>query len=177
MRTWVRACGAACVLAMAAAAGADDTKKGDEDKALTDAGFVKMAASDSMHESKLGEIAQVKAASPDVKAFGKRMVIDHAKAINDLRTAVTSGNMQVPDKMTEKHQKDVEHFQNYKGDNFDRDYIKHMVEDHEKGVKVFTRAAKECKNPALKTYAENTLPTLKEHLELAKKIEETLGKK
>jgi len=65
----------------------------------------------------------------------------------------------------------------YKGPDFDKMYIKHMVEDHEKDVKEFTRAARECKNAKLKEFAEKTLPTIKDHLDMAKKINDRLDRK
>ena len=34
-----------------------------------------------------------------------------------------------------------------------------------------TRASKECKNPKLKEFATKTLPTLQEHLDMARKLE------
>jgi putative membrane protein len=45
------------------------------------------------------------------------------------------------------------------------------VTDHEKAVALVGRAAKEAKNAQIKAFAEKTLPALKEHLEMAKKIQ------
>ena len=57
------------------------------------------------------------------------------------------------------------------GAEFDKAYAKHMVEDHEKAVKLFENASKNIKDPGLKDFATKTLPTIKEHLEMAKKLE------
>jgi putative membrane protein len=43
-----------------------------------------------------------------------------------------------------------------------------MVKDHEKDVKEFEKAAKDAKDPDVKTWATNTLPTLKHHLDMAR---------
>jgi putative membrane protein len=179
MRHWVRLGGAACVLALALSASADDKKSDDtpnKSEKFTDAGFVKKVFSDNMHESKLGEIGQLKGNSPQVKEFARRMVLDRGKAQNDLRAAAREANIPVPDKMTPKDQQDVAKFENYKGDNFDADYMKHVVSDHQKAVKLFTTATKEAKNDAIKNFATNTLPVLKQHLELAKKIQDQVKK-
>ena len=40
----------------------------------------------------------------------------------------------------------------YKGDDFDKDYVKHQVADHEEAVALFTRASKELKNQGLKDF-------------------------
>ncbi len=175
MRNWVRLGGTAVVLAFALSASAQD-KKDEDKKPFSDEEFVKTAASAGLHESKLGEVGQLKGVNPQVKDFSRRMVIDHAAIANALREAAREANVTVPDKMLPKHEKDVEKFTNYKGDNFDADFMKHMVEDHEKAVDLFTQASKECKNAALKTYAERTLPILKAHLEMAKRINDTVKK-
>ena len=65
----------------------------------------------------------------------------------------------------------------YKGADFDKMFVKHMIDDHEKDVKLFTQAGRELKNEKLKDFAEKTLPALKDHLDMAKKIHERLDKK
>jgi len=146
----------------------EDTKPGE--KPFDDNEFVKKAASGGMHEVLLAKIAQTKAKSEPVKSFADRMVTDHTKANENLKKAASSAGIALPEMMSEKDQKHVEHFENYKGTNFDGDYMKHMVTDHEADVALFTRASQEAKNPAIKDFAKTTLPTVQEHLKLAKKI-------
>lgn len=176
MRTWVRTGGAALVLVFAVTASAQE-RKDDEKKPFTDAEFVKMAASINKEEMELGEIGQVKGTDPDVKMYAKMLVVHHAKAMNELREAAKPSGIPVPTEMLPKHKEAVAKFKSYTGSNFDQDFMKHMVEGHEKAVKLFTQASKECKDEQLKGYAEKTLPTLKEHHEKAKKIHERLEKK
>src|SRR5262245_8097359 len=47
----------------------------------------------------------------------------------------------------------------------------HMVMDHEKAVELFTKQAESGQDPDLKQFAEKTLPTLKDHLQQAQKVE------
>jgi len=182
MMKWVRVSGAACVLAFAVAAGANDaTKKGDDTKkedakALTDASFVEMVASGNMMEVKLGEIGQVKGTDPRVKEFAKRMVVDHAAAGNDLRATAKSAGLTVTEKMLDKHQKHVDMFANYKGESFDRDYMKHMVEGHQKTADLLTKGTNEVKDANLKAFATKTLPVVQDHLKMAQDIEKGVKK-
>jgi putative membrane protein len=135
-----------------------------------DTSFVADAASGGMHEVELGKIAAVKAKDPAVKKFAERMVTDHTKANEALKVAAKAANIPVPDRMNAKNQEEVERFKNYPGENFDRDYAKHMVMDHEKDVAAFTRASKEAKNPQIRDFAAAMLPTLQEHLKMAKEL-------
>jgi putative membrane protein len=73
--------------------------------------------------------------------------------------------------MNDHDQKNLEQFKNYKGQNFDQDYVNAQVEDHTQDIALFTRASKEAKDPAIKKFATQTLPTLKSHLEAAKKLQ------
>lgn len=45
-----------------------------------------------------------------------------------------------------------------------------MVKDHRADVAVFERESKDAKDPAVKDFADQTLPTLREHLKAAEKI-------
>ncbi|HEY4292867.1 DUF4142 domain-containing protein [Luteibacter sp.] len=56
------------------------------------------------------------------------------------------------------------------GDDFDKAYAKKMVADHHKDIALFTKESTSGKDPDLKAFAKKTLPTLKEHLEMAKKL-------
>jgi putative membrane protein len=150
---------------------AGDDKPGD--KPFDDTEFVQKAASGGMHEVALGKIATIKAKNANVKAFAELMVADHGKANEDLKKAAAAANIPVPDTMNEKHQKEVDRFKNYNGTEFDRDYMKHMIADHEHDAALFTRASKEAKNPAIKEFATRTLAVVQDHLKAAKKIQPT----
>jgi putative membrane protein len=56
------------------------------------------------------------------------------------------------------------------GSEFDAAFMHCMVKDHEEAVKLFESASKNCDDKDFKTWAGNTLPTLKEHLEMAQDI-------
>ena len=56
------------------------------------------------------------------------------------------------------------------GQEFDRAWLYGNVAGHTKAVLMFRDAAQECQNPQLKQYAQETLPTLRQHLEHAQKI-------
>ena len=124
-----------------------------------------------MHEVILGQLAQTKARSDAVKKFATTLVEDHTKANEQLKAAAKDAGIPVPDKMLDVHQKHVEFFKEYKGTNFDADFVKHEITDHEKAIALFTRASKEAKNPKIKAFAAKTLPTLQNHLEQAKKLQ------
>jgi len=157
------------LLAILVPLGADDKTA---TRAFDDQQFVAAAASGGMHEVELGKLASTKAKNDAVKQFGKMMVDDHSKANEELKKAAKTAGLTVPAKMDDHHQKEFDRFKNYTGQNFDRDYVNHMVDDHKKDVEEFTRASKEAKNPAIKDFAAKTLPVIQGHLEKVKKLQD-----
>jgi putative membrane protein len=151
---------------------ADDKKPSE--KPFDDTEFVATAASGGIHEVELGKLAASKAQTTPVKQFAERMVTDHTKANKALQMAAGLAGIAIPQKMNADHQKEFDRFKNYTGSNFDRDYVTHMVKDHEEDVAAFTRAAKDAKNPQIREFAAKTLPTIKDHLRAVKQLSEQL---
>ncbi|QRR02124.1 DUF4142 domain-containing protein [Dyadobacter sandarakinus] len=138
-----------------------------------DAEFAVAAADGGLMEVKLGELAQTNAADPKVKEFGKNMITDHGKAGEELHAAATKKNITLPTGLSDEKQKKYDELAAKKGAEFDKAYVSFMVDDHKDDISEFEKAAKECKDPDLKTWAEGKLPTLRHHLEMAQSLDET----
>jgi putative membrane protein len=144
------------------------------DKALgADSDFVQKAASGGMLEVRLGELAQTNAANAAVRQFGARMVRDHSKANQQLLTVLRGEGLIPPRVMLDKDIKTFNQLAKLRGAEFDRAYMKHMVDDHKEDVALFEKEGKDGKDAKVKAFAEKALPTLKEHLKMA---EETYDK-
>jgi putative membrane protein len=132
--------------------------------------FVKKAAEGGMAEVQLGQLATEKAASPEVKQFGQRMVDDHTKANDQLKQVASDEGVPVPDKLSAKDAATKARLEKLSGKAFDRAYMHDMVLDHTKDVNDFRMESKNAKDPAVKNFATETLPTLESHLKEAKSI-------
>ena len=132
--------------------------------------FVMDAAMGGMMEVELGRWAAQKGASDAVKQFGQRMVDDHSKANQELMTLAASKGMTLPTALDEKHQGHVTKISALTGAEFDRAYAKMMLSDHEKDVKAFERQSSKGADADLKAFATSTLPTLQEHLQMARAL-------
>jgi len=138
--------------------------------------FVQKAASGGMMEVAAGEMASKNAAGEEVRNFGARMVQDHGQANQRLMEIAKNKGVQAPDQMSKKHARMIDRLAKRTGADFDREYMKLMVKDHREGIKMYEKQAREGKDPDLKAFAESTLPTLREHLNTAMKIQQTMGK-
>lgn len=132
--------------------------------------FMDKAAQGGMAEVKLGELAASKAASPEVKAFGQRMVVDHGKANTDLKTLAATKSVTLPADVNSEQKEMYDKLSKLSGAAFDKEYVKGMVEDHEKDVAEFQKQTIGATDTDLKAFATKTLPTLKSHLDQIKTI-------
>jgi putative membrane protein len=134
----------------------------------TDKEFVVKAAQGGMAEVMLGQMASSKGTSPDVKNFGNRMVSDHGKANDELKQLAQNKGMALPGDVDKETKKFADRLSKTSGKDFDKEYINNMVDDHEKDVNEFEKASKNAKDPDLRAWAAKTLPTLQDHLKMAK---------
>jgi putative membrane protein len=136
--------------------------------------FVVKAASGGLMEVQLGQTAAQKANDPAVKEFAQRMVNDHGQVNNELKALAAQKNITIPATPGEDHQEDINKLGDKTGREFDRDYMKLMVEDHKDDVDKFEKAAKDCKDPDIKAFAAKHVAHLKGHLEQAQQIRDKI---
>lgn len=145
-----------------------------ETMASQDQQFVEKAAQGGKAEVELGKLAQEKAKNDDVKDFGEMMVEDHGDANDELKDIAEDQGFSVPDTMGDEAKEIYDQLSSLSGADFDRAYIDHMVKDHEKDVAAFEMETEEGENDELKDFAEETLPTLRKHLERARELQSEL---
>lgn len=139
--------------------------------------FAVKAADGGMLEVTLGKVAQDKAVNPRVKEFGAMMVRDHSKAGDDLKAIAANKNITLPDSVGNDFQEHIRDMEKKSGKDFDKAYMDMMVNDHKKDIDMFENAAGNLSDPELKTFASNTLPTLRTHQDSAKAVYEAVKKK
>jgi putative membrane protein len=203
MRTWMKVLSLAVVLAVGGGLRADDDKKrtgdkptrtddrrGDDrrdddrrtderrtdDKKFSDTHFVDHAYTGGQNEVLLNRMALQRTQNEDVRKFAQKMLEDHGKANQDLLLIVSEARIAVPDKPLPEQEKDLRHISSNEVKNFDKEYMDHMVMNHEKSVKLFEQGSKELKNEKLKEFATKTLPVIKEHLKMAKETRDKVAK-
>ncbi len=140
-----------------------------------DTRFMDKAAQGGMAEVKLGQLAVDKGSSQAVKDFGQRMVTDHTKANDQLKNIANQKGVTLPSNLDAKDQATYDRLSKLSGTEFDRAYMRDMVKDHQMDVNEFRRESQSAKDAEVRTFASNTLPTLEEHLSLAKKDNAQIG--
>jgi putative membrane protein len=153
-----------------------------------DRNFVEQMVMGGTAEVELGNMAKQKAASPEVKQFADRMVRDHTRAGEELKQIASKHSIPASAQIDEKHRDLMNKLSSLRGADFDREYMNAMVEGHEDVVDELQKHASEDRfgdnkgavkpepsnNPAeadINMWAANALPTVREHLEMAKQIQ------
>jgi putative membrane protein len=133
--------------------------------------FAMKAAQGGLAEVALGKLAVQKAGSPDVKAFGQRMIDDHSKANDQLMAVAKQESLTLPMTMDPKDQATYNKLSALSGAAFDKAYVSDMVKDHEKDIADFRKEANDGTDPGIKGFASQTAPILQSHLDAAKELQ------
>lgn len=137
------------------------------------ADFVSQAAVSDMFEIQSSELAAQRGDDP-TKAFATQMIAAHKKTTEELKALVASGSVKEtpPAQMDSAHQDKLDALKKLDGAKFNDQYQDDQVEAHEDAVSLFERYSQGADNMDLKAWALKTLPELKHHLEMAKKLAE-----
>ena len=142
--------------------------------ATNEADFLVKAANGGMTEVQAGQIAQEKATNDDVKKFGAKMVEDHTKLNDQLKSLASKLNVTIPTAIDGNSKSMIDKLNNAKSVDFNKTYMDMMVEDHNKDVDLFQKIAGNAANPEIHDFVTNALPILQSHQQMAKKIQASL---
>jgi putative membrane protein len=133
-----------------------------------DEAWMMKVAKGGMAEVELGKLASEKGTTDAVKNFGKRMADDHSKANDELKTLAANKKVTLPSDLSAEDKALRDRLTKLSGHAFDQAYIKAMVADHVKDVSAFKMEAKSGADADVKAWAAKTLPTLEDHLKMAR---------
>ncbi|TPJ52423.1 DUF4142 domain-containing protein [Mesorhizobium sp. B2-6-4] len=131
--------------------------------------FVTKAAIGGMFEVQSSKVAQDKLQDQSLKDFAQKMISDHGAANAKLESVAGEQKLQVPSDLDSPHKADVDKLQSAAAP-VDAPYAAMQKAAHADAVSLFEGYAKGGDNAALKSFAADTLPTLKMHQETIEKI-------
>ncbi|MBX9758383.1 MAG: DUF4142 domain-containing protein [Beijerinckiaceae bacterium] len=162
---------AAAMLSLSAAALAPAPALAQASKAsVTKAEFVRMAATGDMFEIESGKLALSNADSADVKQFAQKLIDDHTAASKKL---MSLSDQKPPATLDKKHADLLAKLKSASGKEFTHTFITQQVQAHREAVELFEHYAKDGDDAKLKSFASDTLPALREHLQHAQKLQKS----
>lgn len=152
--------------------------KADKD---IDKQFMNQAARGGKTEVELGQVAMERGLDKSVVQLGQKMVQDHQMLGDELKQLADRKGIPLPkDELDPKGQAAKERLvqtAERSGLAFDREYVRKMVADHEQTVTLFEREVRNTRDPEIRDFALRNLPTLRDHLQTVRNLEDELRKR
>jgi putative membrane protein len=137
-----------------------------------DQAFIAEAAGDNAFQIAMGRLALQKSRSTDVRQFAQKIIDDHTRMNNELaaiseRRGNNPYSAAVPVDRSRQMQDKLGAQQ---GTAFDHAFAGLMVDDHQSAIDRFAAEMQNGHDDALRAFADRELPTLREHLAMAKAL-------
>jgi putative membrane protein len=146
--------------------------KGGSADVKADRKFIQEVAAGNMMEIRLGQLAQQKATGSDARRLADRLVADFTRW-QDRWTGMASRNgMPFKPGMGDLHRQKVERLQKASRGQFDRVYVRTVIENLESMLPYFQKEGRAARSAPVRNLVEEELPALQQDLAMAKRIGE-----
>lgn len=129
---------------------------------------------DALHgdnsEMMLGQLAQQRGNSSDVRKFGAALYRDHSQARAEVLSVGRRYGLRSDTRAAPEAKEEREKLTHMRGDEFDREFARYMVEDHRKDIDKFRDEASE-RHGSVSQLAAKQLPVLEKHLSMAQETD------
>ena len=142
------------------------TQSGSTQLSTFDRQFMSKAAQGGMAEVELSRLALQRSKRNEVKQFAQRMITDHTQANAQLMQLAQQKGVRLPKQLDPQHQQIRARLQRLSGNNFDREYMSVMDNDHVQTVNLFQSATQQAQDRDVNAFASSKLPALQGHLQM-----------
>jgi putative membrane protein len=140
-------------------------------RSLGDQEFIREVLEDGTTKVMLGQLAQKKSQSDDVKQFGQTMAQDNSQFNEQVLAQVAKLiGLEGPRGLSKKDKQLAASFEALSGPQFDEEYSKLMVKEHQRDLKEFTSEAHNTEDRIMKMAAGHGMNIVSQHLELIEEI-------
>jgi putative membrane protein len=137
-----------------------------------DQAFIQAVATAGMTEVAVAKLGIERASDVNVKSYAQKLFDDHTKMNTELTAIAQKKGVAIPAVKSGSGAETA--LSSATGKDFDRLFLKHMVDEHEKAVALFEQQ-QNTSDMDLKTFIDTNLPTLRSHLEQAKSLQSIGG--
>jgi len=138
---------------------------------MNDRDFVKNALEGGDAEVQLGQLAQQKSQSDDVKQFAQKMVQDHTQMDDRLMKPLAKQlGVNPPKNLSKKDRQLMAKLESLSGAQFDDEYIRAMMKDHRQDLKDFKSEAQMTQDPNVKQAVQQGETVISQHLQMIEQI-------
>jgi len=138
--------------------------------------FVLVANSSNLLEIQASQLAMERAMNPAVKEYASMMVSHHTMAGQQMKQLLASKGTVIPEQalMKDRHRMQLESISNLRGAEFDRAYMRLMVDAHEEDVDEYEDETTDARDADLRAFTVKMMPTLQQHYSRARELRKQL---
>jgi putative membrane protein len=141
----------------------------------SDQRFITSAAEANLAEIDMAKLVGQKSTDPAVKDFANRMVTDHTQASQRLATVAETNGVKLPTEESAAERNKKSELQKLSGAQLNEAYLRNELQGHKETISAFENEIEHGQNQETKSYAEQTLPTLQDHIRIAEDVAGKLG--
>ncbi len=135
--------------------------------------FMKDTAQSNIGEMKYAPVVEKMAQRPESKQFAQKMVQDHTKAEQELKTLAASKAYSLPSDTDTSEKQVISRLSRESTGSFDAAYKHEMIRDHTGDIAKTRREISLGRDKDVKAYAQKLLPVLQDHLKMAQVLPAT----
>jgi putative membrane protein len=135
-----------------------------ENKLIDDAKFLVDASENNLKQIQLGQLAQQKGSTAQVKELGKMMEDTHTKSQRDLTALANRKTITIPTSPTNDVRDAYNDLNKKSGVDFNKAYTDLMVNSHKDAIATFEKASTDSYDIDVKKWATASLSDLRAHL-------------
>jgi putative membrane protein len=140
-----------------------------------DQNFITTAAEANLAEIETAKAVESKSTDPAVKDFANRMVADHTEANQKLATVAETAGIKLPTEPSATERNQLDEMQKLSGAKLNATYLDDELQGHKQVISTFEQEIEHGRDQAVKNYAEQTLPTLQDHIRIAEDLAGKMG--
>lgn len=133
--------------------------------------FLKKTGEAGMSEVKIATLGTQKAERADVKDFATMLVADHTKVNDELSKLAQTKGVELSAVISADAADTFKDLEKESGKDFDKAFLAHLEKSHKDSISAFEEAGKDAADSEVKSWANQTLPTLKAHLEKVQELQ------
>lgn len=153
-----------------------ETSKADENTlSSADRSFITLAAEANLAEIETAKTVQARSKDSAEKDFANRMITDHTQASQNLATLAKANGITLGDESSANDRNQKDELQKLSSAKLGHAYLRDELQDHKQAISEFESEIEHGHNQAVTNYAEQTLPTLEDHIRIAENLAGKLG--
>jgi len=132
--------------------------------------FLVRAANETMTQLEMARMTQQIAAIQSVKDFASTLAKEHQNLQQEIKLLATAKHIILPVAVSTEDQKDINELAEMNGRNYDKTFIKKIIDRYKDGIRLYDVAAKDAADVDIRNFANNSLAKLRMHLDSAQAL-------